>query len=152
MGKCKGNEQQNVQYCTKSEKFRTNIRLIKDVIKEKGAYSWQKEIIDLCDEEPDDRSIHWYWDQKGNIGKTELAKHLFLKHGKDLMYVNGKSADVKCAIAASEIKPKIVIFGIPRTSQDYVSYAALEEIKDGIFSAANTKVVWYVFPPHMYSF
>lgn len=54
--------------------------------------------------------------------------------------MNGKSADIQCGIAkhindGKELK--VAIFGYPRTAENFVSYAALEVVKDGIFY--NTK-------------
>lgn len=149
--KCKGNEIQNTNYCSKKGKVHTNMRYVKDVIRDKGAFPWQQEIIDICDTEPDSRTIHWFWEKTGNVGKTELAKHLYLKYGNKMLYVNGKSADVKCAIAQCDTKPEIIIFGIPRTSQDYMSYSALEEVKDGIFFSGKYESGMVVYPiPHVF--
>lgn len=151
--KCKGNQEQNVKYCTKSGKYVTNIRVIKDPIAINGAYDWQKEVLEICNSEPDERKIYWYWDKKGNKGKTSLAKHIYLKYGKKMIYVNGKSADVKCAIAQSDTKPEIVIFGIPRTCEDYVSYSALEEVKDGFFFSGKYESGMVAYPtPHVFVF
>lgn len=154
--KCKGNEIQNTNYVTKSDGVtHTNMRIIKDVIKLNGAYPWQQEICDICETEPDDRTIHWYWDKKGNKGKTSLAKHLYLKYGKKMIFVNGKASDVKCAIAQCETKPEIIIFGIPRSCQDYMgsTYGALEEVKDGIFFSGKYESGMVVYPtPHVFVF
>jgi len=151
--KCRGSEEQNTRYCRKGGKIHTNMRIIRDVIAENGAYDWQRDIIETCDREPDGRKINWYWEKKGNVGKTELAKHLYLKHGNDMIYVNGKAADVKCAIAGCERKPKIIIFGIPRQNEEYVSYAVLEEVKDGIFFSGKYESGMVVFPtPHIFVF
>lgn len=148
--KCGGSEMDNQRYCMKDGKYVTNMRVVKDVVKERGALDWQEEIIELCDKEPDDRSIHWYWDEEGNIGKTKLAIHLALKYGKRFLYVNGKASDIKCAIAQMKDKPKVVVWGIPRTKQEYVDYAALEEVKDGIFFSGKYESGMVIYPnPHV---
>jgi hypothetical protein len=108
--------------------------------------------MNLMEGESDDRSIHWLWDAKGKIGKTTIAKHLCLKDD-EIIYVNGKAADIKSCIAKRLEAGKDlrgVIFGIPRTAQDYVSYAALEEIKDGIcFSGKYESEMLMFNPPHI---
>jgi hypothetical protein len=148
--KTNGSKEQNIQYTTKEGDFITNIRSIKDAIKINGAYPWQQDVINIVAEEPNDRSIYWFWETTGNKGKTELARHLYLKYGNKMIYVNGKAGDVKCAIAAMNTKPEIVIFGIPRTSQEYMSYSALEEIKDGIFFSGKYESGMVVYPtPHV---
>lgn len=151
--KAKANEQANVSYCSKDGDFTTNIRTIKDNVKEFGAYPWQQEIIDICATTPDERTIHWYWEENGNVGKTALAKHLCLLHKDKVIYVNGKAADIKSAIATAKVKPEIVIFGIPRDKQEYMSYSALEEIKDGIFFSGKYESGMVMFPsPHIFVF
>jgi hypothetical protein len=42
-------------------------------------YGWQTEIINLLKDKPDKRTIHWYWEDKGNVGKTTLCKYLVIK-------------------------------------------------------------------------
>jgi len=134
--KTKGSKEDNVKYCTKSGgEMHSNVTLLKDPLKGLELYEYQKEILNLINTEPDNRSIYWYWEQTGNLGKTTLAKHICMNH--KALYVNGKAADIKSAIV-TELKegrdaPKIVLFGYPRTSEDYVSYASLEEVKDGLF-------------------
>jgi hypothetical protein len=96
---------------------------------------FQLEIKEMIQTKPDPRKILWYWDSKGNIGKTTIAKHLCMKD-ETCIYVSGKAADIKSMIQVMKAKGKdvnTILFGIPRFSQDYVSYSALEELKDGIF-------------------
>lgn len=96
---------------------------------------WQKEVDLLTNETPDKRTIHWYWEAKGNVGKTAIAKYLCVR--KDALYVQGKAADVKYALAKMKADekpmPKIVIFGFTRSNEHFVSYEAIEAVKDGIF-------------------
>lgn len=35
---------------------------------------WQQEVLNILEDEPDNRKIHWYWEDKGNKGKSYLAK------------------------------------------------------------------------------
>jgi hypothetical protein len=41
---------------------------------------WQRKLLEICDQEPDDRSIYWIYDEKGNTGKSSFSK--FLKQHK----------------------------------------------------------------------
>lgn len=113
---------------------------------------WQTDVLTLLAEDPDDRKIHWYFDAEGKKGKTSLAKHICCNM-KPALYVQGKSADIKSAIASMDIKPKIVIFGLPRSLEDYVSYEAIESCKDGIFFSGKYEsgMVLYA-PPHVIIF
>lgn len=93
---------------------------------------FQKDLFEL---KQDDRKITWVADTAGNMGKTTFAKHM-VKNNNRTLYANGKANDIKCAIAkmVSEGRaPECVIFGFPRSKEAYVSYEAIEEVKDGLF-------------------
>lgn len=118
-------------------------------------YPWQKEIEDLVLGKPDKRTIHWYYDLTGNIGKTALAKYLCVHY--NALYVNGKAADIKCALAlmAKEEKPmpNIIIFGFTRSNEGHVSYDAMEAVKDGLCFAGKYESRQLVFNcPHVIVF
>lgn len=70
----------------------------KDPLEGKQLYDWQNEIINMMNEEPDDRAIFWYFDPTGNKGKTSLAKSLCIKYPKQVLYLSGKAADIKYGI------------------------------------------------------
>ncbi len=134
------NKKACIEYCQKDETFEgaryTNIKVrakIKDPLKDKVLKPFQQEIINLIKEEPDDRKIYWYWDEEGNMGKTSLAKHICLNY--NALYVQGKGNDIKNAVCSFIEKQDldICIFGFPKSYEEYVSYDALESIKDGIF-------------------
>lgn len=112
---------------------------------------WQQKVIDFIETEPDNRSIHWYYDSIGKMGKTVLCKHIVCNY--NAIYVQGKAADIKSAICVMDKKPTIVLFGLPRSSEDYVSYDAIESCKDGIFFSGKYESGMCVFkPPHILIF
>jgi hypothetical protein len=112
---------------------------------------WQQKVIDLIVQPPDNRSIHWFFDPVGKMGKTVLAKHICCNY--NAIFVQGKAADIKSAIAVMEKKPRIVLFGLPRSSEDFVSYDAIESCKDGIFFSGKYESGMCVFaPPHILIF
>lgn len=132
----------NVRYCSKDETrvegpFNFGIKIPPPRAKLKiitELRPWQKKIEEEILEDPDDRKIHWICDYDGNKGKTQLAKYLCHVHGA--LFVGGKGNDIKYAVAQQAEKdqyPRIIILGLPRTIEDYVSYSAIEEVKDGIF-------------------
>lgn len=130
----------SIKYCSK-EKTRNGEIFIKNIVLEKplklidNLRDWQKDIINIIKEEPDDRTIRWYYDYKGNIGKTALCKYICVNF--NAIYISGKSSDCKYMIVKyKESKggfPDVVIFDIPRCNMDYINYEAIEKIKDGIF-------------------
>ena len=56
-------------------------------------YPWQKEIEDLSMTEPDGRTIHWYWENEGGVGKSSFCKYMYIKHGA-ITIQGGKLADI----------------------------------------------------------
>ena len=144
--KAKGNLLQNYQYCCKEDKnpyvFDPKKRLPKikkpvKVIQDSQLYNWQKDIVKAIKTEPDDRTIHWYWSHKGDIGKTSFCKYLTINFGA--ICLHGKGADVRNGIC-DYLKnkgdtPSLIVFPIPRSydAKKYLSYEALENIKDMYF-------------------
>lgn len=97
---------------------------------------FQLEIEALYNTEPDQRSIHWYVDYVGGLGKTAFTKYMYVKYGA-LPIKGGKIADISNIIFNFDMeKCKMVIMDIPRSSKN-VSYNAIESILDGMIT--NTK-------------
>lgn len=155
--KAKGNKEQNRKYCSKDSDFITNIEIPKepkpliDPLAGKELYEFQQEIIEMVKGEPDDRKVYWYWDIKGCKGKTTLAKHLCMNN--NALYVQGKASDIKYGVMdmiAKHGEIDIVIMGLPRSYEQYVSYDAIESIKDGIFYSSKYESGMCIFnPPHV---
>ncbi len=151
------------RYCSKVETstgriwvkgYKVKGRGPKDPLDGKTLYEWQKDIIELVQKVPDDRSIHWFWSSAGNIGKTALAKHLILKF--DAIVLGGKYKDAYFAISKRLEKHKdvdIVLFNLPRSVGNIISYQAIEGIKDGMFFSPKYESNQVVYdPPHVIIF
>lgn len=150
----KGSPDQNFQYCTKdgdyiAKGFPKPLKLIKDL------RPWQQGIVDLIKTEPDDRSIHWYWESEGNIGKSALCKLMVHKHNAKYCGA-GKEADILYHIMNSGIEKEdigVVVYDIPRSHEGHVSYAALERIKNGMVFSPKYESGQLLFnPPHIIIF
>jgi len=135
--KSKGSRQENLLYCSKENDFITNfdfkVKKPLKLLNDSQLYDWQKEIIDLIKTEPDERSIHWYWERKGCSGKTTFCKYLSAKYGA--IPLEGKKNDI--LYCAAEFESDIYIWDIERSIEDYVSYSALEKIKNGYFMCSK---------------
>lgn len=155
---CKGDESQNVKYCSKEGDvykygFPTPIKTIELRL-------WQQNILHLCKQEPNDRSIHWFHENVGNFGKSAFCKYMVVNHNA-VFCSSGKYADLINLVFNSDMdKSRIVIFDIPRTQRNKISYEALESIKNGL--VCNTKyetgtkvfnsphiIVFANYPPRM---
>lgn len=147
-------------YCSKDgEMIRTITdtltHRVRDPLSEKELYPFQKRVLDLMTQESDERSILWFWEPTGGAGKTSLAKSLCIRYPKEILYLSGKTNDIKFAVASFTEKNtlKMAIFDFTRTVEDYVPYEALESIKNGIFFSGKYEARMCVFEsPHVVCF
>lgn len=99
-------------------------------------YCWQRivwnEVTQIC---TNDRLIHWIWDSEGCSGKTSLAKKICYEKGALLF--NGKSSDIASRVVLATQPPKICIMNITRDMETFVSYQAIECLKDGFVSTGK---------------
>jgi len=135
--KAKGKREHNNIYCSKDENIVVSIGRPKPIKIIQTLYPWQKEIEDLILTEPDDRKIYWFYEKKGGIGKSQFIKYCIVKH-KVLFCSGGKHSDIINLVFNQDMdETNCVIFDIPRANEGFVSYSALESIKNGM--VCNTK-------------
>lgn len=135
--KAKGNKLQNINYCSKEKIHSTNFKLPKPVIiiKDDQLYYWEKQILNIIKDEPDDRHIWWFMGS-GGCGKTSFCKYLIIKY--QAIILGGKHTDMKNAIVdffkTNNYLPELIVINIPKSfNKDYLSYTGIEEIKDMCF-------------------
>jgi len=143
--KAKGNPKQNYEYCTKEGDYIAGgweDKSLKVQIKNrlKSKYEgvvwkeWQKQVIEKIETVPDSRTINWVFDPVGNSGKSFLAKYLVLHH--EVIIADGKKDNVFNQVLKrlneDEKEFKIVILDIPRSSEGYMNYGVLEQLKNGL--------------------
>lgn len=160
--KARGNRLQNIDYCIKENEVFANTfpKSLNEILL--GTYdnitwrNWQQNIIDLCEDTPDNRTIYWFWEPDGNVGKSFLAKYLDLKY--DMIICDGKKADVFNQALVwkqnhPEQSPKLIVLDIPRTSKDFVNYGVIEQLKNGhIYSGKYEGGKFLFMPPHVICF
>lgn len=137
--KSKGNRNDNIIYCSKDNNFISTFIVKKPLVDPLAGFTlkeFQRNVINMLSEEPDNRSIYWYWDEIGNTGKTSLAKHLCINYPNQILFVNGAGKDIKYAVsefvANEDNDLKMVIFYFTRSIENFISYEAIESVKDGI--------------------
>lgn len=153
----KGDDLSQVVYISKEAKgFLINFgmpKIPKPIKIIENLYPWQKNIEDIFFTEPDDRTIHWYWESKGNVGKSAFVKYMVIKH-KVLFCDGGKKSDlINLVFNADMDNTKAVIWDLPRATKGNISYTTLESIKNGL--VCNTKYetgVKAFNPPHIFVF
>lgn len=164
--KRKGTKEDNIKYCSKDGKVtKSKDIVVEPTLEQKKIllgiptklYKWQQKVYDMVKCPPEKRVIHWYSDKKGNTGKTMLAHLLVLEF--DTLILTGSCGD--CLYAATEFVHShdpfnskfIFIFHFTRTQEEYVSYQALESIKDGLwFSRKYESKMVQIPSPHVLVF
>ncbi len=130
------------------------IRPVKDPLEGKTLYAYQHEIIELVLDEPDERLVYWYHSRKGNVGKSSLCKHLCMKH--NALILGGRTQDAYYGIAnrlkmAKDIP--LIVFDIPRSKGNDITYEAIEGIKNGCFFSSKYESDMCLFnAPHLIVF
>lgn len=114
---------------------------------------WQKEVEDLFHTEPDKRTIWWYWDTKGNIGKSWFMKYMYIKYRDMVMPITcSKSADI---LTVANQDTRMYLFDFPRSNETFYPWNALEQLKNGMVTQGKLikKLEIIVFPnPHVVCF
>lgn len=119
---------------------------------------WQEEIIEIINSEPDDRTIYWFWEPAGGVGKSAFTRYVCIKREKEALVVGGKSADIKHGVAAFREKhgvyPRIIFIDIPRSyNKEFLNFEAMENIKNGCFFSPKYESNMVLGnPPHMIVF
>lgn len=154
--KAKGTAKQNFEYCSKDNDYVTNmtykkVKPLRDPLEGKELYAFQSEVLEIVSQKPDDRTVYWFYDTEGCKGKTTLAKHICMNH--NALYVQGKATDIKYGVMemiAKRGEIDIVIMGLPRSYEQFVSYDAIESVKDGIFYSSKYESGMCMFnAPHV---
>ena len=146
------NELACIEYCKKDGNFESfgfpkPIKIIDKL------YPWQQSILDIYLTEPDDRTIHWFWEPTGNVGKSAFVKYMVVKYG--VLFCNGgKHSDlVNLVFNANMDDCKCIIWDLPRSTKGKISYSTLECVKNGMICNTKYETGNKIFnPPHIFCF
>lgn len=153
----KGTRDQNYKYCSKDGDFKSNFKpkltqedLTDMVLAEYESVTWkpwQSDVLEIISEKPDSRTITWIYEHNGNVGKSFLARYLACR--SDTVISSGKASDIFNQVKTlidNGSQPKVVVCDIPRVAKDYVSYQALENLKNGYLYSGKYEGGKCVFP------
>jgi hypothetical protein len=134
--KAKGNDVAQHTYITKENQAFASKGFPKPVKVINPDFEWEQEILNIIKDEPDDRTIYWYWSEGGKIGKTSFCKYLTVKHGA--IALSGKAADMRNGIVdymkTNGVTPELICIPLPRSfNTDYLNYEGIENVKDMYF-------------------
>jgi hypothetical protein len=142
------------KYCLKDNNYICNFDIELKLNLTKPSFDWHLQIFNIIAEPADIRTIHWFWESNGNVGKTWMSKWLVARH--NALILSGKNNDCSNQILKtieSGLEIKIVIFDIPRCSKDFISYQAIEAIKNGLLYSGKYEGGICVFnSPHVIIF
>lgn len=123
-------------YCSKDDTFDGKFRFewgfpkpIKLITPDKW---WQKELLNIISNDPDERKVYWYWSQEGGVGKSQFCKYLVAKH--NCIFIDeGKKADIIFHIMENDMDLcNCVVLDVPRDNGNNISYKSIESIKNGM--------------------
>lgn len=157
---CKGSREANIAYCSKECR---NVVCTFKIPKELWVPTisgWQLDAAALLDVDllEDTRSIHWFWEPNGRMGKSTFCRWACCTQSpEDIVIVGGKAADMKNGIVNHKKiygqYPETVLVDVPRESLQYVSYAGLEEVRNGLFFSGKYESGMVLMnPPRMLVF
>lgn len=147
------NEEASLNYCQKNDTRTGKVftfgfpKPIKTIEK---LYPWQVEIENIFKSEPDGRSVYWYWENTGGVGKSSFCKYMYVKH-KAITIQGGKLADIMNIIFNLDMdETKMLIIDVPRNNGNNISYSAVECILNGMITNTKFETGVKVFnPPHV---
>jgi len=120
---------------------------------------WQAALLDVVEEDPNPRAIHWIWENTGNVGKSWMANYLGCLKGATILTA-GKKVDM--AYIYAQKPTNIVIFDLSRTTETTEEqrkhfldgiYSLAEDLKNGrvVSTKYESKTVFFS-PPHVVFF
>lgn len=152
--KCK-NLRASLNYCTKADtRVEGPWTMGWDVpepirtLEQSNFMPWQNTVLSIVDGPSDDRRVHWFWEQRGGVGKTALSKWLAVH--RNALILGGKSADIKYGVGQWVQKHRglgLAVFHFTRTVENYISYEAIEAVKDGIFYSGKYEAGMCIYNP-----
>lgn len=156
----------SLNYCSKEGKTYSNIEkingtleqlLLREEYKDVIWRDWQQQVINILEENPDRRKIHWYHDEEGNKGKSFLCKYIALKY--NAIICSGKTNDIFNQTLNWRLENKTTlqippcIIDIPRSEFSHTNYAAIEQLKNGfLYSGKYEGGKVFGLPPHVFIF
>ena len=138
--KCR-NWKRCIEYCRKSETRVDgpwSIGIAQLVAPLPPMTGWQLEVLKILDRDPEPRKLYWFWEAKGNAGKSHMCA--WLTDNRDSITVSGSCKDVSYILTERETFPRIVVIDIPRSNdKQIISYQLIEQLKSSQICSTKYK-------------
>lgn len=150
------NVKDSYKYCSALEK-RTGGCYSKNFEFEVGVptptFPWFDLLLNIINEEPNRRTVNWFWSCEGGTGKSTVAEYLVVMK-KAVFLSKGKYSDIINIMYNTDMtNRKIVVFDLPRNNGNKISYDAIEAIKNGLICNTKFETGYKRFnPPHVIIF
>lgn len=109
---------------------------------------WQRQAKKILDGPVDERSIFWFYDERGGKGKSFFSKWL-MQNYETFYCRGGKGNDILYAYSGQ----RVVIFDYTRETEQYVGYGVMEALKDGVYFSAKYQSAMKTWKqPHVFVF
>ena len=116
--------------------------------------TWQTELLSIVRGSPQPRKIHWWWEARGNVGKSFMARYLAMKHSSVICQMM-KKADLLHMLSKQTTMPSVV-FDLTRSCEAgavSVVYEVLEMLSNGyICSGKYDSQAKWIQPLHLIVF
>lgn len=96
-------------------------------------------VYGILQEDPNERTIYWFWEPTGNVGKSAFVKHMVVKE-EAIFCAGSRTTDIVNLVYNAHVAGKpidIILWDLPRQTQGKISFNALEMLKNGLI--ANMK-------------
>jgi len=120
-----------------------------DLLHQDDFFPWQKFLHNIIMTEPDDRSIYWFFETDGCVGKSKFAKTICYHNPNVCLVTATKSADI---LTCAETHFTTYIFDFPRSLGEFCPFNALEQLKNGFITDCKLKKQGRTLmfkPPHV---
>lgn len=113
-------------------------------------FPWQSEVLSMLQGPPHRRNIVWYYNERGNVGMSCLAKYLsFCGLAVDVDIISGPAMITSSLIRLGPRQAYIfdMPFGVRRRDTIQRLMRVMEAIKDGMLDDGKNELLFY--PPHV---
>lgn len=117
--------------------------------------TWQTQLLSTVNGPPQARRVHWWWEARGNVGKSFMARYLSL-HCNSVTCQMMKKADLLHMLTKTLPQKKCVVFDLTRSCEAgavSVVYEVLEMLSNGyICSGKYDSQNLFIQPLHLIVF